>query len=128
MLNYKNISSIYKFNSLPKDSLSIYLLIGSYSIDSTDIFRNITTNFFIGVKWIFLYGEKSSRLEDIFDNFIEQYNLLDIVTLSYGIDEKTELINLFLSKITSKTAGISILDEKNTIENDLLLKIQKQIH
>jgi hypothetical protein len=128
MLNYKNISSIYEFNSLPKDSLSIYLLIGSYSIDSTDIFRNITTNFFIGVKWIFLYGEKSSRLEDIFDNFIEQYNLLDIVTLSYGIDEKTELINLFLSKITSKTAGISILDEKNTIENDLLLKIQKQIH
>ena len=91
MLNYKNIGSIYEFNSLPKSSSDIYLLIGSHFMDKIDIFSNITTDFLIGVKWIFFYAEKASQLEDIFDSFIERHDLLDIVTLSYGIDEKWSL-------------------------------------
>ncbi|WP_298095870.1 hypothetical protein [uncultured Campylobacter sp.] len=53
---------------------------------------------------------------------------MDIVTLSYGIDEKTELVNLFLSKITPTTMGVSILDEKNAAENDLLREILKGVN
>ncbi len=128
MLNYKNIGSIYELDSLFKSSSDIYLLIGSHFMDKIDIFSNITTDFLIGVKWIFFYAEKASRLEDIFDGFIERHDLLDIVTLSYGIDEKTELVNLFLSKITPTTMGVSILDEKNTAENDLLREILKGVN
>lgn len=128
MINYKNIGSICEFNSLPKGSSDIYLLIGSHFMDKIDIFSNITTDFLISVKWIFFYAEKASRLEDIFDGFIERRDLLDIVTLSYGIDEKTELVNLFLSKITPTTMGVSILDEKNAAENDLLREILKGVN
>ena len=53
---------------------------------------------------------------------------MDIVTLSYGIDEKTELVNLFLSKITPTTMGVSILDEKNAAENELLHEIIKGVN
>ena len=97
-------------------------------MDKIDIFSNITTDFFIGVKWIFFYAEKASQLEDIFDGFIERHDLLDIVTSSYGIDEKTELVNLFLSKITPTAMGVSILDEKNAAENELLHEILKAIN
>lgn len=128
MLNYKNIGSICELDSLSKSSSDIYLLIGSHFMDKIDIFSNITTDFLIGVKWIFFYAEKASRLEDIFDSFIERHDLLDIVTLSYGIDEKTELVNLFLSKIAPVTMGISILDEKNAAENELLHEILKGIN
>lgn len=128
MLNYKNIGSICELDSLSKSSSDIYLLIGSHFMDKIDIFSNITADFLIGVKWIFFYAEKASRLEDIFDSFIERHDLLDIVTLSYGIDEKTELVNLFLSKITPATMGISILDEKNAAENKLLHEIIKGIN
>ena len=103
MINYKNIGSIYELGSLSKNGLDIYLLIGSHA-------------------------EKASQLEDIFDSFIERHDLLDIVTLSYGIDEKTELVNLFLSKITPTTMGVSILDEKNAAENELLHEILKAIN
>ena len=48
--------------------------------------------------------------------------------MSYGIDEKTELVNLFLSKITPTTMGVSILDEKNAAENELLHEILKAIN
>ena len=128
MLNYKNIGSIYELDSLSKSSSDIYLLIGSHFMDKIDIFSNITTDFLIGVKWIFFYAEKASQLEDIFDSFIERHDLLDIVTLSYGIDEKTELVNLFLSKITPTTMGVSILDEKNATENELLREILKSVN
>ena len=128
MLNYKNIGSICELDSLSKSSSGIYLLIGSHFMDKIDIFSNITTDFLISVKWIFFYAEKASRLEDIFDGFIERRDLLDIVTLSYGIDEKTELVNLFLSKITPTTMGVSILDEKNAAENDLLREILKGVN
>jgi len=117
MINYKNIGSIYELGSLSKNGSDIYLLIGSHFMDKIDIFSNITTDFLISVKWIFFYAEKASRLEDIFDSFIERHDLLDIVTLSYVIDEKMELVNLFLSKITPTTMGVSILDEKNAAEN-----------
>lgn len=128
MLNYRNIGSIYELGSLSKSSSDIYLLIGSHFMDKIDIFSNITTDFLIGVKWIFFYAEKASQLEDIFDSFIERHDLLDIVTLSYGIDEKTELVNLFLSKITPTTMGVSILDEKNATENELLREILKSVN
>ena len=128
MLNYKNIGSICELDSLSKSGLDIYLLIGSHFMDKIDIFSNITADFLIGVKWIFFYAEEASRLEDIFDGFIERRDLLDIVTLSYGIDEKTELVNLFLSKITPTTMGVSILDEKNAAENDLLREILKGVN
>ena len=97
-------------------------------MDKIDIFSNITTDFLIGAKWTFFYAEKASRLEDIFDSFIERHDLLDIVTLSYGIDEKTELVNLFLSKIAPTTMGVSILDEKNATENELLCEILKGVN
>ena len=128
MLNYRNIGSIYELSFLSKSSSDIYLLIESHFMDKIDIFSNITTDFLIGVKWIFFYAEKASQLEDIFDSFIERHDLLDIVTSSYGIDEKTELANLFLSKITPTTMGVSILDEKNIAENDLLREILKGIN
>lgn len=128
MINYKNIGSICELGSLSKNGSDIYLLIGSHFMDKIDIFSNITTDFLISVKWIFFYAEKASRLEDIFDGFIERRDLLDIVTLSYGIDEKTELVNLFLSKITPTTMGVSILDEKNAAENDLLREILKGVN
>ena len=128
MINYKNIGSICELGSFSKNGSDIYLLIGSHFMDKIDIFSNITTDFLIGVKWIFFYTEKASQLEDIFDSFIERHDLLDIVTSSYGIDEKTELANLFLSKITPTTMGVSILDEKNAAENELLHEIIKDIN
>ena len=107
MINYKNIGSICEFNSLPKGSSDIYLLIGSHFMDKIDIFSNIATDF---------------------DSFIERHDLLDVVTLSYEIDKKTELVNLFLSKITPTTMGVSILDEKNAAENELLHEILKGVN